>query len=55
LEKIATLLIEKEYISGEEFAEMIDHPDTIASFEGKKGKKEEKKETKVASSRKKTS
>jgi cell division protease FtsH len=31
LEKIANILIEKEYISGDEFAEMIDHPEKISS------------------------
>jgi ATP-dependent Zn protease len=39
LEKIATILIEKEYISGEEFAEMIDNPEIIPSPEEKKKKK----------------
>jgi cell division protease FtsH len=29
LEKIAKTLIEREYISGDEFAEMIDNPETI--------------------------
>jgi cell division protease FtsH len=42
LEKIATLLIEKEYISGEEFAEMIDHPETIALFEKKEKTKDQR-------------
>jgi cell division protease FtsH len=39
LEKIANILIEKEYISGEEFAEMVDSPEKIPD--------EEKKEKKV--------
>jgi cell division protease FtsH len=51
LEKVATILIEKEYISGDEFAEMIDHPETIPSLEEKKEKKE-KKETKAVASKK---
>jgi ATP-dependent Zn protease len=53
LEKIAIILIEKEYISGEEFAEMIDHPDTIPALEEKATKEEAK--VVVTKSKKKTS
>jgi cell division protease FtsH len=54
LEKIAMMLIEKEYISGDEFAEMIDHPESIPSFDKKK-EKEEVKEKKAVISKKKVS
>ena len=33
LEKIAKILIDKEYISGDEFAEMVDHPEVIPGVE----------------------
>ncbi|MDR2190968.1 MAG: AAA family ATPase [Candidatus Peribacteria bacterium] len=54
LENIAKMLIEKEYISGDEFAEMIDNPEKIPlADEGKVDKKQrEKKETKGISRKK---
>ena len=33
MEKIAELLIKKEYISGEDFSMMVENPDKIAEFE----------------------
>jgi ATP-dependent Zn protease len=45
LEKIAKMLIEKEYISGDEFAEMIDNPEKIPLAEEGEVKKESKKKS----------
>lgn len=39
LTKIAKILIEKEYISGEEFAEMIEHPEDIEKYQNKEDEK----------------
>ena len=47
--RIAGILIRKEYLSGDDFSEMIDHPETIDEFEEameQKEKEESKKEEK---------
>jgi hypothetical protein len=43
LEKIAKILIEREYISGDEFTEMIDNPEKIPLEEEGLSKKASKK------------
>lgn len=53
LEKIAKILIEKEYISGDEFTEMVDNPEKIEEFV-KEEKKESHKEEKAPTKKKNT-
>ena len=42
--RIAGILIRKEYLSGDDFSEMIDHPETIDAFEEAIEKKEKEEE-----------
>jgi len=55
MDQLVTILMDKEYIGGEEFADMVDHPKTIEDInkEQKKQQEEKVKELKKENSKKK--